>query len=52
MNWDLYPSDILKPTTPYVYFNDAPEDILNVVRPELNQSLNAFMSDTGETNIA
>ena len=51
MNWQLYPEDILKPTTPYVYFDDIPEEIGNVVSPILNQKLNTFTSDSGENNI-
>lgn len=50
-NTTLYPKDILNPTAPYVYFTDAPDDILNVVSPILNQNINTFTTDTGETNI-
>ena len=51
MNWQLYPEDILKPTTPYVYFDDIPEEIGHIVGPILNQKLNTFTSESGENNI-
>lgn len=51
MNWELYPDDILKPLTPYVYFNSAPNEILDAVSGELNKSLNSFQAANGQTNV-
>lgn len=50
-NPDLYPSDIFVPTTPYVYFNTAPKEILDRVAITFNKSLNSFTDSNGESNI-
>lgn len=52
LNNGLYPSDILQPLSPYVYFMDAPDEILAKASSVLNQPLTSFkQGDTGETNI-
>lgn len=51
INWELYPGDILDPKVPYVYFDDVPNEISNIVGPILNTPLNTFSSNSGETNI-
>lgn len=50
-NPQLYPSDIFQPTTPYVYFNTIPKEILDKVAVTFDRSLNTFTDSNGTSNI-
>jgi len=50
LNRNAYPENIFEPLTPYVYFDDLDDEILNIIAKEFSTNLTDMISPETNTN--